>query len=202
MLLGAAVVLAAPAPDAEAKPRAKGAAPAVHFAAKRSAPTGCAAKLRRPACRRGWAPSAAARLDAAPLAPAVEAAPPAEEPATGAPVTPAPPPPATTAAPLCDPSPWIGVTAEDVGGFRLRTTRSCVPAGTVLFNFRNNDLSTHNLWAEGVTPAAAKRRVIDDTDGETVVTGSAQLSAGAWRLYCSLPGHEAMSRLVDVTPSS
>ncbi|MDQ3739449.1 MAG: hypothetical protein M3389_00770, partial [Actinomycetota bacterium] len=119
---------------------------------------------------------------------------------------PAPVTPAATAPPAptvpCDPSPWLGVIAEDVGGFRFRLTRTCVPAGTVVFQFRNRDLSDHNLWAEGVAPAAAERRIVADTPGETVEEASAQLTAGTWRLYCSLPGHEAMSRLVDVTPSS
>ena len=183
------------APIAEAKPKP------LRFAAK------CAKK--RSACRtathaRGWRSAPVARPVPAPVVPAavtpvppVEEAPPVASPAP--PVAPTPAPPA--AAPLCDPSPWLGAIAEDVGGFRLRLTRTCVPAGTVLFQFRNDDLAVHNLWAEGTDPARPARQVVEDTPGETMVTRSAQLTAGEWRLYCSLPGHEAMKRLVDVTPA-
>ena len=180
-VLAASLLAAAPAP-ADAKPS--------RFAAK------AAKRAKRPS--KGWV-ARVVRVAPSPAPIVHREEPVPEQPVTeGEPVSPAPAPPA---APACDPSPWLGVIAEDVGGFRLRLTRTCVPAGTVLLNFRNNDLSFHNVWAEGVAPVAAKRRVIDDTEGETVVTGSAQLSAGTWRLYCSLPGHEAMSRLVDVTPA-
>ena len=174
----------------------------VRFAAK------CAVKKKRAKCRagKGWdaAPQAArapapfaAPVAAAPGPPADEVAPqPVPGPAGSSPA-PAPPP----AAPLCDPSPWLGAIAEDVDGFRLRLTRTCVPAGTVLLQFRNTDLAFHNLWAEGTDPARPARQVVEDTPGETTVTRSAQLAAGQWRLYCSLEGHEAMTRLVDVTPA-
>ncbi len=98
-------------------------------------------------------------------------------------------------------SPWLGVIAEDVGGFRFRLTRTCVPAGNVVFQFRNQDLAHHNLWVEGVSPAAPAREVVADAPGETMVQKTEQLSAGKWRLFCSFDGHEAMSRLVDVTPA-
>ncbi|HEX2085376.1 MAG TPA: hypothetical protein VHF89_06815, partial [Solirubrobacteraceae bacterium] len=139
---------------------------------------------------------AAPPLDA-PVQPAGAGLPAAQQPGAVAPPT----APAAAAVQLCDPSPWLGVIAEDAGGFRFRLTRTCVPSGTVLFQFRNNDLADHNLWAEGVDPAAPPRRVVEDTPGETVVRASATLPAGRWRLYCSFAGHEAMSRLVDVTPA-
>ena len=196
------LVLAAPA-AASAKP--------LRFAPKRAAPACLAKKKQRPACRRATArrPGWRAATPAVALVPVVPASvdAPAEADAVDAPAAPAEPPAPAPApapvppAPACDPSPWLGVIAEDAGGFRLRLTRTCVPAGTVLFQFRNNDLADHNLWAEGVEPAAAARQVVDATPGETVATASAQLTAGRWRLYCSFDGHEAMSRLVDVTPA-
>jgi hypothetical protein len=144
-------------------------------------------RARRPAPRPAPPPAAAPPL----LPPA---------PVLPAPGAPAPPPPAPPpAAPACDPSPWLGVTAEDADGFRFRLTRTCVPAGRVLFQFRNADLATHNLWAEGVAPAAPARRLVDDLEGETSATAAADLTPGQWRLYCSLPGHEAMSRTVSAT---
>jgi hypothetical protein len=234
----AASLLAAAPAAAEAKP--------LRFAAK------CGVKKKkRSACRaaaraKGWraAPAPAAPLGPArPLDPAhpLDPAAPVQVAAAGqeAPGAATPPPDGgeAPAAPLCDPSPWLGAIAEDVGGFRLRLTRTCVPAGTILFQFRNNDLAFHNIWAEGSAPvgraegsdpvgraegsdpvgraegsdparraegsdpARPPRQVVEDTPGETTVTRSAQLTAGRWRLYCSLPGHEAMSRLVDVTPA-
>jgi hypothetical protein len=199
--LAAAASLLAAVP-AEAKPR--GSKP-LRFAPK------CAAK-KRPACRATrWRAVVRPGSPAAPVVPAgspshapregvAPSVPPADTksdaPGAAAPAPPPPPP-----APLCDPSPWLGVIAEDVNGFRLRLTRLCVPEGTVLFQFRNNDLAFHNVWAEGTDPVRPARRVVDDTPGETVVTASAELAAGEWRLYCSLPGHEAMKRLVDVTPA-
>jgi plastocyanin len=184
--------------------RGRGKAAPVRFAAKRKAPKAASA-----AQVRGWRPAAGVAAPAgtlpppqapaaadAPVAPAGEAAP--VEP-VAPPDRPPPPPPAL---PACDPSPWLGVIAEDSDGFRFRLTRTCVPAGTVLFQFRNRDLADHNLWAEGVAPAAPKRQVVGDTPGETSTEASAKLSAGTWRLYCSFEGHEAMSRLVEVTPRS
>jgi hypothetical protein len=201
LALAAAALLALAAPAAAARPsparpsahRAKHAAKALRFATKR------ARKGARVAP--GWRATAS-------LAPVVEEVAPSEvEAAPGpvdAPVEPAgdSAPEPVPAAPACDPSPWLGAIAEDAGGFRLRLTRTCVPAGVVRVQFRNTDLADHNLWAEGVAPAAAQRQVVPDTPGETTVTASAPLAAGTWRLYCSLPGHETMSRLVEVTPAS
>lgn len=194
LALAAAASLLAAVPAAEARTKKP-----VRFAAK------CAKKrsvCRTATPRRGW--HATPRPQVTPVVPAAALAAPAE---VVEPIAPPPaqqttaPPPTPPAAPLCDPSPWLGVIAEDVDGFRLRLTRTCVPAGTVLFQFRNNDLAFHNVWAEGTDPARAARQVVEDTPGETVVTRSAQLTVGKWRLYCSLPGHEAMVRLVDVTPA-
>ena len=189
-LSAAAMLLAAPAADA--KPRAK----PLRFAAK------CTAKKSPCRSAKGWrAAPVAVGVVAAPAPPPAPSEAAAEQLAPAPAEQPGPAPAPPPAAPLCDPSPWLGAIAEDVDGFRLRLTRSCVPAGTVLFQFRNQDLAFHNLWAEGTEPARAPRQVVEDTAGETTVTRSAQLTAGEWRLYCSLPGHEAMTRLVDVTPA-
>jgi hypothetical protein len=205
-LLLAALALAATGapPAAAAMPSPTRFAAKAAAKAKRSAPR-CTKRARL--CPRGWRATPIALAVTPPLPRPAPLDAPAPEPVPSAPhdedapVQPAntPPPPA---APLCDPSPWLGVTAEDVAGvFRLRLTRKCVPAGTVLFQFRNVDLAEHNLWAEGVEPAAPDRQIVPGTPGETTVTASADLSAGQWRLYCALPGHETMSRLVDVTPA-
>jgi hypothetical protein len=117
-------------------------------------------------------------------------------PVVAAPVEPTPAP----VVPPCDPSPWLLATAEDGGGFfRLRLSRSCVPAGRVLLNYVNKDAQPHNLWLEGVAPAVPGREVIDDVEGPGSASGSAQLAAGTWRLYCAIDGHEAMTKTIEVT---
>jgi hypothetical protein len=202
-ILAALLVAAAPA-GARPRPAAKKGPAKAKVRASAATPRSKGAKHARAAAR-GWRARPSQAADVAPGRPPHEGAPvePAGVPAEWlAPATP-PPPPAGEApapAPLCDPSPWLGVNAEDRNGtFRFRLTRTCVPAGTVLFQFRNNDLADHNLWAEGVLPARAPRRIVDQTPGETTVQASAQMDAGEWRLYCSFAGHETMSRTIDVT---
>ena len=81
----------------------------------------------------------------------------------------------------------------------LRLTRTSVPAGNLTVFFRNHDVSDHNLWIEGPGGDVVER--ISDTVGEDG-GGSRTLpvTAGAWRLFCSLPDHGAMTRTLTVTP--
>ena len=136
--------------------------------------------------------------DGAPAGPADVA--PGEPAAPVAPSLVPAPEPAPAPAPACDlTSPWLGVTAEDAdGAFRLRLSRTCVPAGTVRVQLRNRDLQPHNLYAEGVAPAAPRRAVVADLDGEQSTTAAVDLAAGTWRLLCTLPGHEGMTQTVTV----
>ena len=216
------VALAAAAALLAAVPLAEAAKP-LRFAGGKRPACAVAKKKQRTACRkraraRGWK----ARERRADLLPPAPAPPPGTVPAAETGTVPAAAAPAQNASNpadsvepgtvpgsgegtdpgvACDPSPWVGAIAEDVDGFRLRLTRTCVPEGTVLFQFRNEDLAFHNLWAEGTEPVRAAREVVGDTPGETMVTASEQMAAGEWRLYCSLPGHEAMTRPVTVTPA-
>jgi hypothetical protein len=114
------------------------------------------------------------------------------------------PTPLLPAVPACEPGPWIMATADDVGGFRLLLSRTCIPAGRVLFSYVNKDSQPHNLYAEGIAPAAPARRVVASINGprQDGETGSADLTAGTWRIYCEIQGHESMTRTLDVTPSS
>ena len=43
-----------------------------------------------------------------------------------------------------------------------------------------------------------RRLVIDDLEPEETAEASATLSAGEWRLFCSIEGHETMSRTLTV----
>jgi plastocyanin len=109
---------------------------------------------------------------------------------------PAPTPGGTPAAPV---SSTLGVGAWDVGGFVLRLTRASVPAGTLTVFFHNNDVSDHNLWIEG--PGGAVLERVSDAVGENGgASHTLAVTPGAWRLFCALPDHDAMTRTLTVTP--
>jgi hypothetical protein len=155
---------------------------------------------RKPAKRVAPAP-VALPIPAAPLAPAGGQSPVAASPSSAS--SPQGTDPLSVVAPVkpdCGTSPWVGYTAADVNGvFKLTGTRTCVPGPNVLFQLRNVDAQDHNLYAEGIAPAAPSRAVIANVlPGETEDAGVA-LTAGEWRLYCDIEGHESMSRTLTVT---
>lgn len=92
----------------------------------------------------------------------------------------------------------VGVSAYDIGGFLLRLTRNTVSAGNLTVFFRNHDVSDHNLWIESPGGLAVR---ISDTVGENGgASRTLPVTAGAWRLFCALPDHDAMTRTLTVTP--
>jgi plastocyanin len=113
--------------------------------------------------------------------------------ATGAPPAgPASAPPAPVVSTL-------GVSAYDMDGFLLRLTRTSVAAGDLTVFFRNYDVSDHNLWIAG--PGEAVVEQISDTVGEGGGgSRTIAVTAGSWRLFCTLPDHGAMTRTLTVTP--
>jgi hypothetical protein len=161
--------------------------------------------VRKTVCRARRKAAPAKAFDPA-VPPVPDVAPAAPAASTSAPVAAAPVAAALVAAAappvvVCpDDSPWVGATAEDAGGvFRLRLTRSCVRAGTVLFDVRNRDLQPHDLWVRA--PGAAPRPVVAEVAPEQGAQGSAPLTAGEWTLFCSIDGHESMTRALTVTPA-
>jgi hypothetical protein len=91
----------------------------------------------------------------------------------------------------------LGVDAFDFGSFVLRLTRPAVPAGTLTIYYRNRDVSEHNLWIDG--PGLGGPLLVSGAVGESATaTKKLAVSAGSWRLFCSLPGHEAMSATLTV----
>ena len=103
------------------------------------------------------------------------------------------------AAPDCGTSPWVGYGAEDVDGvFKLTGKRTCVPGPTVIFQLRNLDAQDHNLYIEGVAPAAARRAVLPLVEPGQTGEATTTLAAGEWRLFCDIEGHETMSRTLTV----
>ena len=117
-------------------------------------------------------------------------------PAAGDPLAPPHPPPPPPPGPVVS---TLGVGAYDMDGFVLRLTRTSVPAGILTIFFRNHDVSDHNLWISSLDGEIVER--ISDTVGEDG-GGSRTLpvTAGAWRLFCALPDHGAMTRTLTVSP--
>jgi len=91
----------------------------------------------------------------------------------------------------------LGVDAFDLGSFVLRLTRQAIPAGTLTIYFRNRDVSDHNLWIEG-PGVDAPLQVSGDVGENGTATTKLAVGAGSWRLFCALPGHEAMSATLAV----
>jgi plastocyanin len=85
-----------------------------------------------------------------------------------------------------------------MGGFLLRLTRTSVAAGNLTIFFRNYDVSDHNLWIEG--PGDVVERISDTVGEGGGGSRTLPVTAGAWRLFCALPDHGAMTRTLTVTP--
>jgi len=107
------------------------------------------------------------------------------------------PPPDTSTPPGVASS--VGAGAYDFGSFVLRLTRVSVPAGNLTIYFHNYDVSEHNLW---IAPPAASGRpalIVSEAVGEHGgATKTVPVTVGTWRLYCSLTGHESMTRNLAV----
>jgi len=119
------------------------------------------------------------------------------------PPAPAPPAPATPGTPVAPPPPppvvsTVGANAYDMGGFVLRLTKTTIPAGNLTVFFTNHDVSEHNLWIE--SPGGGLERISDVISLNASVNKTVAVTAGTWRLFCSLPEHEAMTRNLTVTP--
>jgi hypothetical protein len=85
--------------------------------------------------------------------------------------------------------------------FVLRLSRTCLRAGRTVVQYRNEDQQDHDLWLEGVAPAAPARAVVPVAAPGAVEQADVGLAAGTWRLYCSITGHGSMTRTLTVTGS-
>ena len=109
---------------------------------------------------------------------------------------PAPPPPPPPPPPPEDPR-YLQVVARDSGStWALQPSRSALLSGSVAVEFNNRfaeDPHDLKLRHDGTTYAFP-----------TVASGDARteshaLAAGVWKLWCSLPGHEAKGMVAYVT---
>lgn len=198
-LLGAGAALGEPA---GAKPRAGKAASPGKQRAKRLGTVRGKARLglaraarpvpgsRRPGAATGFAPAPPAAV-----APRPTASPALPEPAAPAAApqlplaTPTPPPPA--------PLPrTVSVRSKE---FSFTLSRPLVGAGLVGIVFKNALAEDpHDLTLVRSDGTAPGRRLADALPGE-VIPAEADLAPGAYRLYCSLPGHEELGMRATLT---
>lgn len=160
-------------------------------------------KVRRTVCRpRRKAVKAAPTPAPFTPAPVLTPPPPAPIPAASEPAPVQPPAaPAPTAACVAQDTEWLMVRAYDVDQqFKLAFSRTCLKAGRTIVQYKNEDAQPHNLFVEGVAPAAPRKAVVGNAEGETMEQADVQLSAGTWRFFCDIEGHETMSRTLTVTP--
>jgi hypothetical protein len=92
---------------------------------------------------------------------------------------PAPDPPATVAR--------LGVAARE---WSLTLSRTTLPAGDAIVQLQNFGEDAHNLRIERVDGSGTPVDVPLAESGEVKSAGAA-LSAGRYKLYCALPGHDA-----------
>ena len=109
---------------------------------------------------------------------------------------PAPPPPPPPPPPPEDPR-YLQVVARDSGStWALQPSRSALLSGSVSVEFNNRfaeDPHDLKLRHDGTTYAFP---TVGSGDARTE---SHALAAGVWKLWCSLPGHEAKGMVAYVT---
>jgi hypothetical protein len=198
LAVAAALSLAFAPVSADAAPKKRPAKKAKVVCFKKRGKRVCRPK-RKPAPKRKVAAPKAAPVVAAP-APAAPFVVATAAPATTETTTTTTTTVTTVVKPNCGTSPWVGYTAEDVNGvFKFTGGRTCVPGPNVLFQLNNRDAQDHNLWAEGISPAAPKRAIFGIVAPDATIEGQAHLPAGEWRLYCDIEGHGSMTRTLTVT---
>jgi hypothetical protein len=200
VVVALAFAFAVPAADAAAKP-----ATAKRVCFKKTVRTKSGRKVRKKVCRAPKNGAAATKKTPAVTLPAPIVAP--------APITAAAPVPAAApAAPPTGPAPTaparacqpeasnrLLATARDLSGrFVLSLSRLCLLSGRTIVQLNNTDAQNHDLWAEGTSPAVPKREVVDTAAPGATEEANVDLTAGNWRLFCSIEGHENMSRTVTV----
>lgn len=93
----------------------------------------------------------------------------------------------------------VGVKAYDRSGtFVFETTRSTVRTGELTVSFHNYDLDDHNLWFEGTSPLVSPVKLSDAIPLHGDVTTTVTVAAGAYRFFCTVPGHSTMTKALTV----
>ncbi|MEA2421620.1 MAG: hypothetical protein QOF55_719 [Thermoleophilaceae bacterium] len=116
-----------------------------------------------------------------------------------APLPPAPDaPPAATGPPAPAPAPArLGVVARE---WSLTLSRTTLPAGAAVVELQNLGEDAHNLRVERVDGTGGPLDVPLAEAGERQ-SGETTLSAGDYKVYCALPGHDAQGMHARLTVS-
>jgi plastocyanin len=155
------------------------------------------APARKPA-----APKPAPKPAAAPVATGAPAPAPAAAPAPDAPALSPPAVVTTPAAPAIDPAlpapPAAARVQATAREFSLVLSRTTITAGAATIELVNRGEDPHDLH---VRPAAGGADVlaIPRVDPGAVDGAAVTLAAGAYTLYCALPGHEALGMKAALT---
>jgi plastocyanin len=111
------------------------------------------------------------------------------------PNNPIPPAPAPAPAPPPAPTSRLGVTARE---FSLTLSRTTLSSGDAIIQLQNFGQDPHNLRVERVdgsgTPADFPLTQPSTQQSETVTLGP-----GTYKLYCTLPGHDAAGMHATLT---
>ena len=111
---------------------------------------------------------------------------------------PTPSPAPSTTPPEPSPIPArLGVVARE---WSLVLSRTTLPAGAAVVQLQNFGEDAHNLRVERLDGAGAALDVPLAESGE-VQKASGTLAPGDYRIYCSLPGHEAQGMRAPFTVS-
>jgi hypothetical protein len=105
---------------------------------------------------------------------------------------PAPDPPAVNPPP---PKARLGVVARE---WSLVLSRTTLPAGVAIVELQNFGEDAHNLRIERVDHSGSAANVPLAEAGERK-SGQATLTPGAYKLYCTLAGHEARGMRASLT---
>ena len=97
---------------------------------------------------------------------------------------------------LALPSTSVGLGMRE---YRFSVYRSSVHAGTVAFNMTNFGEDAHNLRIERLDGAGTPLSV-PLAESRELQSASGTLTAGRYKVYCALPGHDAagMHATLDV----
>jgi plastocyanin len=75
--------------------------------------------------------------------------------------------------------------------YHLALSREEVPAGKVIINFVNDGQDEHNLHTRGPSEESEPQQAFANTKSGVQGNVTLTLSSGSYKLFCSLPEHEA-----------
>jgi hypothetical protein len=118
----------------------------------------------------------------------------------GTPVKPGAPPPPPPPPPPSDDPRYVQVVARDSDPdqWELQLSRTTLLSGSVEVEFNNRFAEDpHDLWIRRGTTTYK----FDQVENGEAATKHVALTAGTWKLWCNIPGHEQQGMVAQVTVS-